>query len=129
VVCAHEVAHLWFGSHVTMRWWDDLWLDEALATYLSAEFTGGWTAFCYGGKARAYRADELPVSSPVASSALALSRPAALTYGQGARDPAARRADAAGLVRRRAGPGGRAGWLAGDYAGPAPPAAGRHRAV
>jgi aminopeptidase N len=87
-VCAHEVAHLWFGSHVTMRWWDDLWLDEALATYLSAEFTGGWAGFGYRAKSGAYRADELPgrlpVSSPVASSALALSRPPALTYSKGA---------------------------------------------
>lgn len=87
-VCAHEVAHLWFGSHVTMRWWDDLWLDEALATYLSTEFTGGWAEFGYREKSRAYRADELParlpVASPVASSALALSRPAALTYSKGA---------------------------------------------
>jgi aminopeptidase N len=87
-VCAHEVAHLWFGSHVTMRWWDDLWLDEALATYLSAEFTGGWAGFGFREKARAYRADELPgrlpVSSPVASSAQALSRFSALTYNKGA---------------------------------------------
>ncbi len=87
-VCAHEAAHLWFGSHVTMRWWDDLWLDEALATYLSAEFTGGWAGFGYREKTRAYRADELPgrlpVSSPVPSSALALSRPVPLTYSKGA---------------------------------------------
>ena len=87
-VCAHEVAHLWFGSHVTMRWWDDLWLDEALATYLSVEFTGGWAGFGYREKTRAYRADELPgrlpVSSPVASSAQALSRFSALTYFKGA---------------------------------------------
>jgi aminopeptidase N len=88
VVCAHEVAHLWFGSRVTLRWWDDLWLDEALATYLSTEFTGGWAGFGYREKARAYRADELPgrlpVSSPVASSAQALSRFSALTYNKGA---------------------------------------------
>ena len=88
VVCAHEVAHLWFGSHVTMRWWDDLWLDEALATYLSVDFTSGWAGFGYREKARAYRADELPgrlpVSSPVASSAQALSRFSALTYNKGA---------------------------------------------
>ena len=87
-VCAHEVAHLWFGSHVTMRWWDDLWLDEAMATYLSVEFTGGWAGFAYREKARAYRADELPgrlpVSAPVASSAQALSRLSALTYFKGA---------------------------------------------
>jgi aminopeptidase N len=88
MICAHEVAHLWFGSHVTLRWWDDLWLEEALATYLCAEFTGGWTRFSYQEKARAYRADELPgrlpVSSPVASSEQALSKPDALTYAKGA---------------------------------------------
>ena len=88
LVCAHEVAHLWFGSHVTMRWWDDLWLDEALATYLGLQFTGGWAGFGYREKASAYRADELPgrlpVSSPVASSEQAESRPAALTYCKGA---------------------------------------------
>ena len=88
MVCAHEAAHLWFGSHVTMRWWDDLWLDEALATYLCAEFTGSWAGFGYREKASAYRADELPgrlpVSSPVASSVQAESRPAALTYYKGA---------------------------------------------
>src|ERR1019366_10785258 len=38
-VCAHEVAHLWFGGQVSMRWWEDLWLDEAMATYLS--YTAG----------------------------------------------------------------------------------------
>jgi aminopeptidase N len=88
VVCAHEVAHLWFGSHVTMRWWDDVWLDEALATYLSIGFTGDWARFGYREKARAYQADELPgrlpVSSPAASSAQALSRFSALTYFKGA---------------------------------------------
>jgi aminopeptidase N len=88
MVCAHEVAHLWFGSDVTLRWWDDLWLEEALATYLCAEFTGGWARFCYREKIRAYRADELPgrlpVSSPVAGSEQALSRPAELTYSKGA---------------------------------------------
>lgn len=35
VVLAHEVAHLWFGCLVEGRWWDDLWLAEAMATYLS----------------------------------------------------------------------------------------------
>lgn len=88
MVCAHEVAHLWFGCHVTLRWWDDLWLEEALATYLCVEVTGSWAGFCYRQKANAYRADELPgrlpVSSPAASSAQALSRPAELTYSKGA---------------------------------------------
>ena len=86
MVCWHEVAHFWFGSHVSMRWWDDLWLDEAMATYLSNERS--WTEFAYRSKASAYRADELPsrepVSSPVATSADALARPPALTYAKGA---------------------------------------------
>jgi aminopeptidase N len=86
MVCGHEVAHLWFGSLVSMRWWDDLWLDEAMATYLSnAEY---WTAFGYRSKASAYQADGLPssepVSAPVVSSAQALTRPPAITYSKGA---------------------------------------------
>jgi aminopeptidase N len=32
MICAHEVAHLWFGALVGPRWWDDVWLDEAIAT-------------------------------------------------------------------------------------------------
>ena len=31
----HELAHMWFGDLVTMRWWDDLWLNESFATYAS----------------------------------------------------------------------------------------------
>ena len=35
-VILHELAHMWFGDLVTMRWWDDLWLNESFATYLAA---------------------------------------------------------------------------------------------
>jgi aminopeptidase N len=91
MVCAHEVSHLWFGCHVSMRWWEDLWQDEAMATYMSYTALGdvdAWTAFCYREKPRAYQADALPgrqpVSSPVASVADALFRLPALTYSKGA---------------------------------------------
>jgi aminopeptidase N len=95
LVLAHEVAHLWFGCLVEGRWWDDLWLAEALATYLSytawEEVLGldsAWRAFCMREQAAAYRTDSLPstqpVSSPVPNAAGALARPSAITYAKGA---------------------------------------------
>jgi len=94
MVCAHEVSHLWFGCHISARWWDDLWLDEAMATYVSytamaeAGMDDPWTAFCYREEPRAYEADMLPgqqpVSSPVATAADAMFRSAAVTYAKGA---------------------------------------------
>ncbi len=94
VVLAHEVAHLWFGCLVQNRWWDDLWLAEALASYLSyAAATAvlgqehAWAEFGMMGQAGAYQADGLPstqpVSSPVATAADALTRPTAITYSKG----------------------------------------------
>ena len=87
MIAAHEAAHLWFGALVGMRWWDDLWLEESLATYLSEWTEAGWTSFAYDEKPRALRADELPttepVSSPVATMAQARDRPNAITYVKG----------------------------------------------
>jgi aminopeptidase N len=95
MVIAHEISHLWFGGSVEGRWWDDLWLAEAIATYVSyvagersLEMRDGWAEFGMTEKPSAYRADTLPgrepVSWPVASAAAALARPAALVYVKGA---------------------------------------------
>src|SRR5690625_7444451 len=63
---------MWFGDHVTMRWWDDLWLNESFAEFVStlasAEVTRwsqAWTTFAVSEKAWAYRQDQLPSTHPV----------------------------------------------------------------
>ncbi|MGW1889137.1 aminopeptidase N [Streptomyces sp. NPDC002004] len=71
-VILHEMAHMWFGDLVTMRWWDDLWLKESFADFMGAfslvgatRFTDGWITFANRRKAWAYRADQLPSTHPV----------------------------------------------------------------
>ncbi|HMD24753.1 MAG TPA: M1 family aminopeptidase, partial [Streptosporangiaceae bacterium] len=97
MICAHEVAHLWFGCLVGPRWWDDVWLDEAVASYLSyaalAAIAGvseslSWTGFAYTDKPVAYEADELPsrepVSSPVSTAMQGRDKPFGILYVKGA---------------------------------------------
>jgi len=72
MVIAHEMAHMWFGNLVTMRWWDDLWLNESFAELLgfltvdrATRFTDTWVDFSATRKAWGYRADQLPSTHPV----------------------------------------------------------------
>jgi aminopeptidase N len=68
----HEMAHMWFGDLVTMRWWDDLWLNESFASYMgvlsqveATKFTEGWTIFANSEKTWALQQDQLPTSHPI----------------------------------------------------------------
>jgi aminopeptidase N len=73
-VMLHEMAHMWFGDLVTMRWWDDLWLNESFATWAAAvaqaeatRWTTAWTKFNQGYKAWGYRQDQLSSTHPIAA--------------------------------------------------------------
>ena len=73
-VILHEMAHMWFGDLVTMKWWDDLWLNESFAEYSAAlasaegtRFTDAWTTFSGSRKTWGYMQDQLPTTHPVAA--------------------------------------------------------------
>jgi aminopeptidase N len=95
MVILHEMAHMWFGDLVTMRWWDDLWLNESfaefcafLATAEATRFTDAWTTFCNSRKSFGYLQDKMPSTHPIAADVATLTEAIAnfdgISYAKGA---------------------------------------------
>ena len=93
-VIAHELAHMWFGDLVTMKWWNGIWLNEAFATFMEMKATDAhrpewkrWLEFVAVERPWAFKVDELagtrPVEYEVRSPEDAEGMFDALTYGKG----------------------------------------------
>ncbi len=94
-VILHEMAHMWFGNLVTMKWWNDLWLNESFATYTAAVALARATEFkkeawhdFNGDKSWAYWEDQLPTTHPIEAvvpdTQQAFANFDGITYGKGA---------------------------------------------
>jgi aminopeptidase N len=93
-VLLHEMAHMWFGDLVTMEWWDDLWLNEAFASWAATwaaahatEYRDGWATFLATEELLGYRADMGPATHPIRGEvddvAHAMANFDAITYSKG----------------------------------------------
>ncbi|MFM8693013.1 MAG: M1 family metallopeptidase, partial [Actinomycetota bacterium] len=91
----HEMAHMWFGDMVTMKWWDDLWLNESFAEWSSylalveaTKFKNSWAGFNAERKNWAYRQDQLSSTHPIATDMVDIDTVKAnfdgITYAKGA---------------------------------------------
>ncbi|MBI5803308.1 aminopeptidase N, partial [Candidatus Pacearchaeota archaeon] len=93
-VITHEMAHMWFGDLVTMKWWDDLWLNESFADLMgyftlvkATEFKDAWENF-YARKSWAYVQDQYITTHPIVADAkdtdIAFSNFDGISYAKGA---------------------------------------------
>ncbi|OMH33037.1 aminopeptidase N [Tersicoccus sp. Bi-70] len=94
-VIMHEMAHMWFGDLVTMRWWDDLWLKESFADFMGSAslvdtglYPSAWVTFANRRKAWAYVQDALPTTHPIVADIVDLDAAKqnfdGITYAKGA---------------------------------------------
>ncbi|HMQ09666.1 MAG TPA: aminopeptidase N [Oligoflexia bacterium] len=94
-VILHEMAHMWFGNLVTMKWWNDLWLNESFATYMAylavaenTQFKEAWHDFYAGIKVWAYTEDQRitthPIEATIETTDQAFANFDGITYGKGA---------------------------------------------